>query len=221
MKLQGLSNEISLAKKLKTIEILGGEPLLNNQLDKIISQGENKRVDIMSGLGVSKSRLLAYLKRYEGKNINFKISAETTGRNFEFMRYGSKWTDFCDKIKLISDHGFDIEFISTISNLTILDFHNFYNKFKNDYKININFLAGRPFLLPHVLDPKSKEIFQNWIEQQNDTNISESLRNVTDKDIEDVDKKNLLDYLTQFSDRRKLGLDFLPKNFQAWCGLIP
>lgn len=216
-----LLKEISLAKKLKTIEILGGEPLLNNQLDKIISQGENKRVDIMSGLGVSKSRLLALLKRYEGKNINFKISAETTGQNFEFMRYGSKWTDFCDKVKLISDHGFDIEFISTISNLTILDFHNFYNKFKNDYKININFLAGRPFLLPHVLDPKSKEIFQNWIEQQNDTNISESLRNVTDKDIDDVDKKNLLDYLTQFSDRRKLGLDFLPKNFQAWCGLIP
>lgn len=215
-----LLKEISLAKKLKSIVVLGGEPLLNNQLDEIISKGEDKRLDIISGLGVSKSRLLTYLKKYQGKNISFKISGETTGENFEFMRYGSKWTDFCEKVKMISDHGFEIEFISTISNLTILDFHNFYNKFKNDYKININFLTGRPFLLPHVLDSKSKEIFQTWIAQQNDTSILEPLRNITEKDIQEVDKKNLFDYLTQFSDRRKLSLDFLPKHFQSWCGLI-
>ena len=214
-----LLKEISLAKKLKRIEILGGEPLLNNQLDEIITKGEGKRLDIISGLGVSKSRLLTYLKKYEGKNISFKISGETTGKNFEFMRYGSRWKDFCEKVNMISDHGFDIEFISTISNLTILDFPNFYNKFKNDYKININFLIERPFLSPHVLDPKSKEIFETWIEQQNDTSLLEPLRNITDKDIQEVDKKNLLNYLTQFSNRRNLSLDFLPKNFKTWCGL--
>tara|TARA_B100000424_G_C22833882_1_gene445306 strand:- start:36 stop:686 length:651 start_codon:yes stop_codon:yes gene_type:complete len=211
--------EISLAKKLKRIEVLGGEPLLNNQLDDIIAKGEGKKLDIISGLGVSKSRLLTYLKKYEDKNISFKISGETTGKNFEFMRYGNKWQDFCEKVNMISDHGFDIEFISTISNLTILDFPNFYNKFGNDYKININFLIGRPFLLPHVLDSKSKELFKTWIAQQNDTSILDPLRNITDKDIQEVDKKNLLDYLTKFSNRRNLSLDFLPKNFKTWCGL--
>ena len=216
-----LLKEISLAKKLKSIVVVGGEPLLNNQLDEIISKGEGKKLEIVSGLGVSKSRLLTYLKKYEGRNINFKISGETTGENFEFMRYGNKWTEFCEKVKMISDHGFNIEFVSTISNLTILDFHNFYNKFKNDYEININFLTGgRPFLLPHVLDDKSKEIFKTWIAQQNDTSILEPLRNITEKDTEEIDKKNLVDYLTQFSDRRKISLDFLPKHFRIWCGLI-
>jgi hypothetical protein len=214
-----LLKEISLAKKLKSITILGGEPFLNNQLNEVISKVEDKRIDIITGLGVNKSRLLTFLKKQKGKNIRFKVSGETTGENFEFMRYGNNWTEFCEKVKMISDHGFVIEFISTMTNITLLDFHNFYNKFKKDYKININFVNGLPFLLPHVLDVKSKEMFKIWIEKQNDISIIQELRNSTEKDVQEVDRKNLLNYLTQFSNRRKISLNFLPQHFLRWCGV--
>ncbi len=76
---QLLLREIELATDLEEVAVLGGEPLLHNQLPEVLTRVQGKRVTIASGLGVSDSRLRQFLKRHRGQNIEFMCSAESTG----------------------------------------------------------------------------------------------------------------------------------------------
>ena len=44
-----LLGEIELAKEIKEISLLGGEPLLNNQLDQILDHAQGKKISITTG----------------------------------------------------------------------------------------------------------------------------------------------------------------------------
>ena len=86
-----LLKEIKLADGLESISILGGEPLLNNQLEAVIDASGDKEISITTGLGVSHSRLSNLLKKIKNRKIKFRVSGETTGKFFELIRYGTKW----------------------------------------------------------------------------------------------------------------------------------
>jgi len=58
---QLLLREIKLAKNLELVSLLGGEPLLHNDIDKIIDVVKDKKIHITTGLGVSNNRLLNFL----------------------------------------------------------------------------------------------------------------------------------------------------------------
>ena len=211
-----LLKEIKLAKDLESISVLGGEPLLHNNIDKLIETAQDKKITIITGLGISDIRLENFLKKYKNKNIIFKVSCETTGNYFEFLRYGNKWQNFLQKIKKISDYNFKIRFGSTITNITLLDFHNFFSLFSKDYQITLNPVTERPFLLPCVLDDTSKSHFKKWYEKNKKFdkvglmfNICEPIPNITQI-------KDLNNFISQFSQRRNINLDFLPKHFLDW-----
>ena len=93
-----LLKEISLAKGLERINIMGGEPLLNNQLELFLDQIGDKKITIITGLGVSLLRLSRLLKKMKDKKIVFHVSGETTGSFFNFLRYGISWKDFLAKV---------------------------------------------------------------------------------------------------------------------------
>ena len=210
-----LLSEIELAEGLEKISFLGGEPLLNNQLDQIVERLEGKKITITSGLGVSINRLETVMKKIKGKKITFCISAESTGDFFEFIRYGVSWKDFKERIKIIDDHGHRIKFTSTMSNLSAHDFHRFLEQF-GDRQIEISGISGRSFLMPHVLDDLSK---QKCLD--NLTGIGQKAKQVLkmiDAKALDIDRKNLGTYLKQLSSRRAISLEFLPEHFLRWCG---
>ncbi len=214
-----LLKEISLAKDLEVIGMMGGEPLLHNQLEMFLEQIEDKKITITTGLGVSLSRLSRLLKKMKGKKIGFFVSGETTGSFFEFLRYGASWEDFLTKVKMISDYGFKIGFISTISNISLFDFTNFYNTFHNSYNILINSMHEKPFLMPHVIDDKSKDDFIKTSKKYENTKTFQNILKSLNVDVNEIDRINLGNYVKQFSSRRSIDISFLPEHFRKWCNL--
>ena len=211
--------EIKLSTGLKTVTVLGGEPLLNNQLDQLLNYVQGKEINIITGLGVSDARLRKVLQKTKGMDVKFQISGESTGELFELIRHGVTWKDFQDRVKMIEQNGHKIQFISTISNLSILGFVDFYDKYHGSHEIILNNLTDAGWMMPHVLDTQSK---MNFIDStQSKTNLPEFtrlLRMIKDTP-EDKDRINTGDYLKQFSSRRSIDLDFLPAHFLKWCGL--
>jgi len=214
-----LLKEISLAKDLEIISMLGGEPLLHNQLELFLEQIEDKKITITTGLGISLSRLSRLLKKMKGKKILFYVSGETTGSFFEFLRYGASWKDFLTKVKMISDAGFEIQFISTMSNISLFDFTNFYNTFHKSYSIEINGMSERPFLMPHVIDNRSKDDFIKASKKYGNTKTFQNILGLLNVDVNKIDRINLGNYIKQFSSRRSIDINFLPEHFRKWCNL--
>jgi hypothetical protein len=218
-----LLREITLAKSLKKLSVIGGEPLLSNQLFELVQIARDQQIatiEIVTGLGVSPTRLSGFLEKTKGTRIKFSISAESTNKFFEFIRYGSDWTNFKAKIERIKSFGHDVEFISTMSNICLFDYHNFYNQFSDKGRIVLNPIGDRPHLAPHVMDDESKQKCGEYILNVDDAKQREVLSAMISIDPDDDERKILGSYLRQLSARRKIGLEFLPEHFLRWCGAI-
>jgi len=214
-----LLKEIKLADGLESISIMGGEPLLNNQLEAVIDASGDKKISIITGLGVSHSRLSNLLKKIKNKKIKFSVSGETTGKFFELIRYGTTWGDFKERVRMIEDNGHEIEFSSTISNISILDFAKFYDTYNKHHNILVGTINERPFLMPHVLDDLSKENFILETRSLNNVPQFQDISRLVNLDPSDTDRKNFGNYLKQFSSRRSMDISFLPEHLRKWCGL--
>lgn len=209
-----LLNEIEVSKGLEDITIMGGEPLLHNQLIEILRTINDKRITIVTGLGVNDERLQNTLNMIAGQKMKFLVSGEATGRYFEFIRHGLKWNDFERRVDMIAEQGHEVRFISTLSNLSFFDIHNFYNMYEDKFKILPNMLTGRNFMLPHVMDEQSKDVCRKNLQP-----LDKTLSAALDKNPSEIDRKNLANYLKQISERRGVNLNFLPKHFLKWCEL--
>lgn len=214
-----LVNEIAMADHIEELSFLGGEPLLHNGLEKIVDSLDNKKITIVSGLGVSDSRLINFLKKFRDRKITFVVSGESTGKFFELLRFGISWKEFQDRIKVIEDHGFEIELTSAMSNISTLDFINFFETFKDRYFIRTNPLTQRPFLMPHVLDDDSKEVFMRHADLYPNVRQIQELKKSIEMTPSGTDRSNLGRYLKEFSARRSIDLEFLPKSFRDWAGI--
>jgi len=185
----------------------------------VIDVSGDKKISITTGLGVSHSRLSKLLKKIKNKRINFSVSGETTGKFFELIRYGTKWEDFKERVKMIEDNGHEIGFLSTISNISILDFAKFYETYHKRHKIQVNTMSERPFLMPHVLDDRSKRDFIDEIKSRNNVSQFQEISRLVNLDPGETDRSNVGNYLKQFSSRRSMDISFLPEHFRKWCGL--
>jgi organic radical activating enzyme len=215
-----LIKEIALCPDIKTISIMGGEPLLNNELMEILETVKDKKIKIVSGLGVSINRFKSILDKIKDKNnISFNLSAENTNNFFEFIRHGISWNDFLHKIEYIKKSGITINFTSTITNLTSFDIVSFYNMFGNEHIISYNPVTGRSFLQPNVLDDLSKKILIDSIRDKMDNKFFIQLKQSISQPHNDLDRKNLSVFLKEFSNRRKLKLDIFPAHFLKWLDL--
>jgi len=214
-----LLREIKLSAGLHKVTILGGEPLLNNQLDQVLDHVHGKEITIVTGLGVSHERLRLMLQRTKGKDVGFSISAESTGQLFELIRHGVTWSNFQDRVSMIEENGNKIKFMSTISNLSVLGFSDFYDLYSNKHEIAINYLSDTAWMMPNVLDPRSKNDFINSTQAKHNLPEFNTILDMIKKTPEDKDRINTGDYLKQFSSRRSVDLGFLPEHFRKWCGL--
>jgi organic radical activating enzyme len=216
---QLLMREIELSAGLQHVIILGGEPLLNNQLDQMLDHVHGKKITITTGLGVSHTRLRKVLHSTKGLDVSFDISAEATGQLFELIRHGVTWRDFQERVSMIEKNGHQIKFLSTISNLSVLGFSDFYDLYSNKHEIEINPLSETAWMMPHVLDPRSKNDFINSTQAKHNLPEFNTILDMMKKTPEDKDRINTGDYLKQFSSRRSVDLNFLPEHFRKWCGL--
>jgi len=215
-----LCNEISLNPHIKNITILGGEPLLNNHLYKILDIATDKKIKIISGLGVDIQKLKKITDHIkDNKNISFQISAEGTGDIFEFIRYGARWNDFLQKIDYIKNTGIIIEFLSVISNITSFGIVSFYDMFSDKHKITYNPVADRSFLQSNVLDDLSKKNLLDSIKDEMDNKFFLQLKQSVSQEYSDSERKKLSVFLKEFTKRRNLKLDIFPDHFVKWLDI--
>ena len=214
-----LMREIKTAHGLENVRLIGGEPLLNNQLEQVMEHLQGKQISITTGLGVSHTRLQRILKTIEGTNTVFDISAESTGPLFELLRNGITWQDFQERVNMVEKSGHKIIFSSTISNLAVLGFNKFHDTYAGKHEIRIHPLHDRDWMNPFVLDKTSKEEFVENTKHKKDLPEYKTLLSMIDGTPNDQDRINTGDYLQQFSSRRSITLDFLPAHFLKWCGV--
>ena len=217
---QLLLNEIKLTPSIEQIYLLGGEPLLNNSLVELLETIKDKKITIVSGLGVNKDRLIKIIDKIKIYNIQFDISAETTGALFEFIRYGEKWKEFQSKISLIKEAGFEIRFIATITNLTTFGLLEFYDTFERDHDIGYNPVSSRSFLQLNVLDDISKKLLLKSIQHRTNNPFFKQLHDSVNQPHTDQQRRDLKKFLVEFVRRRNLSLAIFPKHFLDWLEII-
>jgi len=224
---QLLLKEIRLISPgLKTLYVTGGEPLLDNQLIDILIDlplDPLVEVNLFTGLGMSMSRfklLLGKLQIISKKYVNFrlKISAESTDKFFEFNRYGNKWNEFLAKIELLKNQNINFIFHSTLSNLTLFKFVEFYKTFEK-YTFTFD-VANQPTMLaPHILDIDSKQMIQQSLTELSPDLAMRILQMIQATPTE-MEKQNLKEFLTEFVSRRSdLDLKIFPTTFLTWLEL--
>ena len=217
---QLLLNEIKLSPSIEEIYLLGGEPLLHNGLMDLLEIIKDKKIIIVSGLGVNTNRLTKIIDKIKNYDINFRISAETTSHLFEFIRHGSNWIDFQHKTSLLKEAGFNIQYISTITNITSFGLLKFYDMYSDEHNISYNPVTDRNFLQPNVLDDQSKQKLIESIKDRLDIPFFKQLHQSVIQPYTDSQKQDLKKFLVEFARRRTLSLDIFPKHFLDWLEII-
>ena len=216
---QLLLREIELATDLEEVAVLGGEPLLHNQLPEVLTRVQGKRVTIASGLGVSDSRLRQFLKRHRGQNIEFMCSAESTGEAFELLRNGITWPDYQRRVAMISDSGHRIKFGATISNLSLFGLHLFLEQYAPRFSVGLNPVTDRSWLNANVMDEASKqqvtEQLRPWLTMPGMTQYIQSLQNPATE----PQRAMLARYVSEFSKRKQQPTAWMPAEFRSWLGI--
>ena len=215
-----LLNEVALvASTLKQLTITGGEPFLDNSLVqtlKDLNLNPNAVIEIYTGLGVNFNRFEKIIYELEQlNNVLIVVSAECTEEFLEFNRYGNKWQEFLDKVDLLKQSSVQLAFQCTLTNLTLFDFHRFYERFKGT-KIIPTFAYSPTMMAPYVLDPASKEQVR-----ANIVNLPANVQTMILDSIKatptEEQRIQIREFLLEFVRRRaNLTLSIFPQTFLTW-----
>ena len=217
--IQQLNTEIKIwSESLKHLIITGGEPLLDNNLIDIVNSAKSiPTIEIYTGLGISNSRftrMLAQLSIFT--NVTLIISAEGIHEFLEFNRYGTKWKEFEQKINQIENSGISFKFQSTITNLTLFGFAEFY-KYFNQYKIDLSFAYQPRMMAPNVLDTTSKQIILAELQSIINPADFELIRKSMEAPPDSTQQLNIKEFLIEFTNRRAdIDMSIFPKHFINW-----
>ena len=144
------------AHKLKHVYLAGGEPLLmkeNLELLEIL-QERNPDVNIRVNSNLSKTGTPVFDKICEFRNVHWTVSVETLDKEFEYIRYGGRWTDFLENLDRITtlDHKISFNMLWFVLNYrSIFDCVDF---LKDRGYHNNSFVIG-PILGPNWLDVRN------------------------------------------------------------------
>jgi uncharacterized Fe-S cluster-containing radical SAM superfamily protein len=97
------------AKNLKHVYLAGGEPLLmkeNLELLKELNPDVNLRIN--TNLSKVDTGVFDAVGRF--KNVHWTVSVETIEEEFEYIRFGGKWSDFLDNLTTIRQLDHKISF---------------------------------------------------------------------------------------------------------------
>jgi len=174
--------------KIKTINILGGEPLMSpniwNFLDTLVKHNtRNLVLGITTNLSQFKliKRFLTYDKYF--KHLKISISIDGTHNKAEFIRNGLQWNEFLKGVNyVLSKPTIDIWFLGTINMLSIdglTDVLTWHKNITKKYSRNIpykiyncrwpNFQVIQ--LLPRYIKTQYINDINNWIKKNKITDL--------------------------------------------------
>ena len=97
------------AKNLKHVYLAGGEPLLMKENLDLLKE-LNPDVNLRINTNLSKVDTGVFDAICKFKNVHWTVSAETIEEEFEYIRFGGKWSDFLDNLNTIRKLGHKISF---------------------------------------------------------------------------------------------------------------
>lgn len=213
------------AGKLKHVYLAGGEPLLmkeNLELLEQLSPDVNLRVN--TNLSMTGTKVFETICKF--KNVHWTVSVETTGNEYEFIRYGGIWEDFLRNLQKIKTLNHKITFnmlwfllnyksiFKTIDYFKELGFHN--NSFVigallNPQYLNIRHLPKNVLNyledeLTHRINQQPKYLLEDsyknmlhYIQQPMEKDLNNSF-----KKLKEIDNRRGLDSSKIFTDLYKL-----------------
>jgi pyruvate-formate lyase-activating enzyme len=100
------------AHQLKHVYLAGGEPLLMRENLELLQllQEKNPQVNIRVNTNLSKTDTQVFDRICEFENVHWTASVETQGDEFEYIRFGGRWQDFLDNLKIIQNRNHKISF---------------------------------------------------------------------------------------------------------------
>ena len=92
------------SNSLEILLLVGGEPLLPRQNVRLLTGiPNNTHIDIISNLSVDLNSNAVFQQIKNKTNVGWKISCETVGQRFEYVRHGAEWGQFVDNLKEIKN----------------------------------------------------------------------------------------------------------------------
>lgn len=202
---------------VSNIQITGGEPFLYDftfDLIKIIPS--SVEVTVFTGAGIDATKFSNKLDELKLlPNLKIAISAENVGHFYEFNRFGNSFENFNTIVDLIKKSGIQYRFTSVLSNLTIFGFIDFLKY--ADAPIKQQFCNSPAFMNITVLDEYTKSQLLESYRDQNDDRLNVVIQNLENSTpCSEFDRKNLSNFVKEFSSRRNLNTSIFPPSFLKW-----
>lgn len=89
---------------VETINLLGGEPLLQKQNKKLIDMFPDTNYYILTNLSVDMENNEIAQQLLQMPNVEWGISFETIGKKFEYVRHGADWERFTDNLQILKEN---------------------------------------------------------------------------------------------------------------------
>jgi MoaA/NifB/PqqE/SkfB family radical SAM enzyme len=196
------------AGQLKHVYMAGGEPLLMRENLELLEllQKSNPDVNLRINTNLSKTDTRVFNKICEFKNVHWTVSIESQEQEFEYIRYGARWTDFLENLNTIRklDHKITFNMLHFLLNyrsifdcvdwLKGLGFHN--NSFVIGALITPEYLNIR-HLPKNVLNSIKQEL-QDRVSEQPGYLLENGYRNMLTY-IDQPIKQNLPEAMKQLS----------------------
>lgn len=100
-----IAENINTVDSIETLNLLGGEPLLQKQNHKLIDLLPNKNYYILTNLSIDLPNNTIAPKLIANPNAGWGVSFDTVGKRFEYVRHGADWNTFVSNLRYLNAQG--------------------------------------------------------------------------------------------------------------------
>ena len=195
-------NSVSLA-------LLGGEPLMQiNSLQQLLTFGRDKIKDlsIVTNLNPPKTKFLEWvLENFSKDKLHIQVSLDATPEYNHVPRAGFDSLIFEKNLNLVKEHSIDVEFLSTVSAVSIFDLPNFLSWIEqNQFKANFYLVNNPSCLDPTVVPAEFRRKILNNIVTNPPMLVDQALND--QHPLVDLKLFEQYNYLTQYFNRTNIDL---------------
>lgn len=192
-----------------SLKLLGGEPLMQiNSLQQLLSFSREKikNLSIVTNLNPPKSKFLKWvLKNFSKDKLRISISLDATPEYNHVPRAGFDSDIFRKNLDLLIDHKINIQFLSTVSVVSIFDLPNFLSWIdQSQLKATFYTLNNPSCLDPTVVPFEFRQHIINNINTEVPVLIEQILN--SDQPLDNLKLFEQYNYLKQYFDRTDIDL---------------
>lgn len=187
---------------IENINLLGGEPLLQKQNQKLFDMLPDKGYYILTNLSLDLKKNQLGQKLISMPNVNWGVSFENIGSKYEHVRHGAKWEALLNNLEYLKVHGKQVNAhplycaYSAFDLLELYDWYNDIDVFTGIYWCAIQNLPGQNvFTLPNDLKKRAITELENVILKYENSKYAESIEALKEYHktlTEDLNSYNLL-----------------------------